>query len=80
MTTIIVIVVRNYFLLSREVFIRAILQDPVVQNATCQNKLNLSGERMERLLVKDLKPVLQNSEKSLNCDSKARVPEIEELL
>ena len=69
----------DLFLL-RHVFIKAPPKDPVMQNATSKNKLNLSGVWVEWLLIQDLKPILQSSKCPFNSYSKAGVSEIKQLL
>ena len=51
-----------------------------MKNATYKNKLNLGGERVEWLPIKDLKSILQSSNNLLNRNSKARVSQIEQFL
>ena len=77
---ILVIIVRHHITLFREEFIHTKGQDPVMQNATCENKLNLGAVRMEWLLIKDLESVLQSSEDPLYRHSEARVSQVENLL
>jgi hypothetical protein len=58
-------IIRSNFSLVWDIVIRTPAQDPIVEDATCKNKLYLSGKSVEWFLVKDFKPIFQCSKSPL---------------
>jgi hypothetical protein len=75
-----VITIRSNVSLIWDILILALAQDLVMQDATSKNKLHLSWESVEWVLIKDFEPIFQGSKSSLNGHPEARVPKVEEFL